>query len=75
MRRVIALILVLLLLIPMAGCGPKLLVKPFEPPEIKFDETPPYNVRDDLDAIQKPKSPKKEIPQRFNKRTTMPFVF
>lgn len=53
MRKIIAWVLmVTLLLTPIMGCAPKQFV-PYEPPVIKFDKTAPYEGID-FDAIPKP---------------------
>lgn len=50
--KILSVILVCLFLF--TSCAPELL-KPYEPPELKFEETPQYSIKDDLDKIEKPK--------------------
>jgi hypothetical protein len=50
MKRIVSVLLVFLFLI---SCSPKLL-QPWQPPELKFDKTPEYSVKEEIDKIPKP---------------------
>ena len=50
MKKIIALLIIGLFIV---SCAPAAF-KPFKPEPIKFDETPPYSVQEDLDKIPKP---------------------
>jgi hypothetical protein len=45
---------ILICLFLFTSCAPELL-KPYEPPELKFEETPTYSIQEDLNKIEKPK--------------------
>lgn len=51
MKRIITVMILCLFLF--VSCGPQLL-KPYDPPKLEFENTPPYSIQEDLDKIQKP---------------------
>lgn len=53
MKKIIYVMLILSFIFTVVSCGPKPL-DPWKPPELKFEQTDPYSIKEELDKIPKP---------------------
>jgi len=58
----------ILFLFAFVSCSPQN-IKPWTPPEVKFEKTPPYSIKEELDNIPKPDPPVKIYVKQIDNKT------